>query len=316
MGTPAFAASILAHVSAWEPGRVTAVYTQPDRKANRGHKLQASPVKAWALERGIPVFQPERLKNDAETERLRALKPDFLLVAAYGCIIPKAILDIPAYPPLNVHGSLLPAYRGAAPLQRAIMENYEDRAVTGISIMEMVEALDAGPVYKTTTIALADLTCDELFLRMAEEGGPLLISVLDDFIRGAAIATPQDARYASYAAKIEKKDAWIAWDAPYAAVHAHIRALTSKPGAKTLLCLGSTKLPVTIGPGTRGTPCTQKPGTVAREGCALRIACKDFWYELRQIKPQGKAFMDCRDFANGLHTVSDSVIGFAGCDDA
>ena len=143
MGTPDFAATVLRHVAAWPGCEVVAAYCQPDRPAGRGHKLQPPAVKVLAQELGIPVFQPLNFKDEADRAALAGLRPDALVVAAYGLILPQSVLDIPTIGPFNVHGSLLPQYRGAAPIQRAIMDGNH---LTGISIMRMERGLDTGPM--------------------------------------------------------------------------------------------------------------------------------------------------------------------------
>ena len=143
MGTPDFAATVLRHVAAWPGCEVVAAYCQPDRPAGRGHKLQPPAVKVLAQELGIPVFQPLNFKDEADRAALAGLRPDALVVAAYGLILPQSVLDIPTIGPFNVHGSLLPQYRGAAPIQRAIMDGNH---LTGITIMRMERGLDTGPM--------------------------------------------------------------------------------------------------------------------------------------------------------------------------
>lgn len=313
MGTPAFAARIVDIVSHWPHGELIALYTQPDRPAKRGHKTQASAVKEWALARSIPIFQPATLKGPDELERMRALAPDFLLVAAYGLLSPQAILDVPTFPPLNVHGSLLPKYRGAAPVQRSIMECYGDGATTGVSIMQMVAALDAGPVFLQKPILIENKTADELFVYMADVGGALLCETLDAFRRGVAHGTPQDESQASYAAKLEKSDGIVRWNEPFAAVHAQIRGVTSSPGAHTNLSIANATIPITLLPGAQGSACAPNPpGTILLDPQGLHIACRDTWYTLDQVKPQGKGFMTAKAFCNGyLRAVPHGVCGSA-----
>ena len=157
MGTPDLAAAVLRRLVRWPGGDVVAVYTQPDRPAGRGHKLTPSPVKKLALELGLPVHQPLNFRQEGAVDELAALKPDLLVVAAYGLILPQAVLDIPTVDTLNVHTSLLPRYRGAAPIQRAVMENWQPGDVTGVSIMRIVPALDAGPVYASARCPSASI---------------------------------------------------------------------------------------------------------------------------------------------------------------
>ncbi|MEG1610562.1 MAG: methionyl-tRNA formyltransferase, partial [Bilophila sp.] len=176
MGTPAFAATVLCRVADWQGGTVVAAYCQPDRPAGRGHKLTPPAVKVCAQERGIPVLQPFHFREQADRDALAAFCPDVLVVAAYGLILPQAVLDIPRIGPFNVHGSLLPRYRGAAPIQRAIMDG---NALTGVTIMRMERGLDTGPMLAQRAIGidLAD-TAATLYAELAELGGTLMVETL------------------------------------------------------------------------------------------------------------------------------------------
>ena len=220
MGTPDLAAAVLRRLVRWPGGDVVAVYTQPDRPAGRGHKLTPSPVKKLALELGLPVHQPLNFRQEGAVDELAALKPDLLVVAAYGLILPQAVLDIPTVDTLNVHTSLLPRYRGAAPIQRAVMENWQPGDVTGVSIMRIVPALDAGPVYAQCEVPIGEHTAGSLHDVLAEAGGELLVTVLDKLRDGSAQPREQDESRVTYAAKLAKEDGYIDWDRPAAEVHA------------------------------------------------------------------------------------------------
>jgi methionyl-tRNA formyltransferase len=193
-GTPAFAlASLEALVSAGI--RPVTVLTQPDRPAGRGKRLTQSPVKAFAVDRSIPVLQPKTLRDDAVVAELEALEPDVLIVAAYGLILPQAVLDIPTHGCINVHASVLPAWRGAAPIQAAILAGDTH---TGISLMAMTAGLDCGPVYVSESIPIgADETAGELHDRLAALGGRLLTGNLDAILAGRIEAVEQDEALAS-----------------------------------------------------------------------------------------------------------------------
>jgi len=226
-GTPDFAlASLKALV---ESGRIpVAVLTQPDRPAGRGKKLTASPVKKYALENDIPVLQPVTLRDERAAAELEALHPDVLIVAAYGLILPQNILDIPTRGCLNVHASALPRWRGAAPIQAAILAGDE---TTGISLMAMTAGLDCGPVYTTEEIAIGDEeTAAELHDRLAALGGHLLVEHLHDILSGDTTATEQDESLASYAPKIVTSDARIDWSLPAEELARRIRAYNPFPG--------------------------------------------------------------------------------------
>lgn len=309
MGTPELAATVLRAVAGWPGGRLAAVYTQPDRPAGRGHKLMPSPVKVLASSLGLPVEQPLNFKDEEECRKLAAYKPDFLLVAAYGLLLPRAVIETPRFPPLNVHTSLLPLYRGAAPIQRALMENWEEDARTGVSIMEIVQALDAGPVYAQESLPLAGHTGGTLHDALAEMGGRLLLSVLDQFAAGTARATPQDESRATYAAKLSKADGYVDWNAPAAAVDARVRAVTPWPGARSAFHFDGREAQILqLGPGKilRDVPMPRVlPGSVFWDGADLRVACADAWYALGTVRPQGKKDMEARAFVNGFLRLQD-----------
>jgi methionyl-tRNA formyltransferase len=227
-GTPDFAlASLVALV---ESGHIpAAVLTQPDRPAGRGKKLSASPVKEFALGENIPVWQPETLKDPKVVADIAALEPDVLVVAAYGLILPQAVLDIPNGGCLNVHASLLPRWRGAAPIQQAILNDDEQ---TGVCLMQMEAGLDTGPVYVSVTTSIAaDETAGELHDRLAWMGGELLCEYIDEIVAGNVEAIPQDEALATYAAKIRKQDARIDWNQPAQFVQRQVRAYNPVPGA-------------------------------------------------------------------------------------
>ncbi|MBR3664375.1 MAG: methionyl-tRNA formyltransferase [Desulfovibrio sp.] len=300
MGTPQFAVRILEQLAQWPQGKIVAVYTQPDRPAKRGKKLCASPVKEAACKLNISVKQPLNFKNESDLEELALLQPDFLVVAAYGQILPARVLALPHFPPLNVHASLLPRYRGAAPVQRAIMENYLPDAETGISIMQMVEALDAGPVFLQRRMVIGQKTSDELLQEMAEKGGQALLEVMTAFLEDRAVGQVQDESQASYAQKIDKADGFVNWDAPFDQVHAQIRAVTSVPGARTSITIQDHVFDIILLPGRRGSSLSLTPAGTARfDEDGLAIACRDFWYRVDMLKPQGKSFMTSKSFANG-----------------
>ena len=231
-GTPAFArASLSALVDAGKSP--VAVLTQPDRPAGRGKRLTAGPVKEYALEAGIPVMQPASLEEYSTVETLRSLEAELIVVAAYGLLLPQSVLDLPRCGCVNVHASLLPRWRGAAPVQSAILAG--DRK-TGISLMRMEAGLDTGPVFCSAEIEIgAAETAGELQERLAVLGGELLVSAIDDICAGRLRATEQDAGQASYAPKFASADARIDWDRPAEEVARHVRAFNPVPGAWTML---------------------------------------------------------------------------------
>jgi methionyl-tRNA formyltransferase len=288
-GTPDFArASLEALV---EAGRVpVAVYTQPDRPAGRGRKLKASPVKRFAQAQGIPVLQPATLRSDEAVGEFAALEPDLLVVAAYGLILPQAILDVPTYGCINVHASLLPRWRGAAPIQASILAG---DATTGISLMEMTAGLDSGPVYSRESIAIgADETAGELHDRLAALGGRLLVADLDAILSGDMEAFEQDESLVTHAPKIDKRDAEIDWSLPAAALARRIRAYNPFPGAYTAaagLRLKIWRASVSDGEG--------EAGAVLRfDSDAVVVACGEGALRLEELQLPGKRRAPVHEF--------------------
>ena len=227
-GTPEFAlVSLRALVAS---GRVPlAVLTQPDRPAGRGKKLTISPVKRFAIAADIPVWQPATLKDPDMVARIADLDPDAIIVAAYGLILPRAVLDLPRHGCINVHASLLPRWRGAAPIQHAILQGDAD---TGICLMRMDAGLDTGPVYASAGTPIGDAeTAGELHDRLAAMGAELLVEKLGDILAGRLDPMPQDETAATYAGKIRRQDAAIDWGRSAEEISRKIRAYNPVPGA-------------------------------------------------------------------------------------
>ena len=230
-GTPDFAVPTLQALLDSEH-QICGVYTQPDRPAGRGRKLTASPVKALAVSANLPVFQPENFKQAGALEELAALEPDLIVVIAYGLILPQAVLDIPKFGSINVHGSLLPRWRGAAPIHRAVMAG-DDK--TGITIMKVVKKLDAGDMlYKIECPINADSTSSELHDQLAEIGAQGLIQVVNQIEQGTLIAEPQDEALVTYAHKLEKNEAMLDWQKSAQELDRQVRGLNAWPVAQTL----------------------------------------------------------------------------------
>lgn len=229
-GTPEFAAVALQALID-SPHNVIAVYTQPDRPAGRGRKLKAGPVKELAQKHDIDVHQPESLKSHEEQETLAALKPDVMVVAAYGLLLPQAVLTIPPMGCLNIHASLLPRWRGAAPIQRAILAGDKE---TGITIMQMDVGLDTGDMlHKVTTPIRPDDTAATLHDRLAELGAQAIIEALDGLRDGSLTPEVQDENQACYAKKLHKNEAAIDWQQPAAKIAGQIAAFNPWPVAQT-----------------------------------------------------------------------------------
>lgn len=225
-GTPDFAARHLAALLSSDH-EVVAVYTQPDKPAGRGQKLTASPVKELALAHALPVYQPASLRNEEAQAELAALGADLMVVVAYGLILPKAVLDTPRLGCLNVHGSLLPRWRGAAPIQRAI---WAGDAETGVTIMQMDVGLDTGAMIRKVSCTIAsDETSASLYDKLAELGPQALVDTLDAMAAGDTTAEAQDDTLANYAQKLSKEEARIDWSMEAVAIERCIRAFNPWP---------------------------------------------------------------------------------------
>jgi len=287
-GTPEFARVALARIVA-AGFDVPLVLTQPDRPAGRGMKVVASPVKTFALERGIAVAQPQGLRLDgryvadarAGERSLAAAAPDVIVVAAYGLLLPPWLLALPRHGCVNIHASLLPRWRGAAPIQRAIEAG--DRS-TGVTIMQMDAGLDTGPMLLAEEVAIgAAESAGALQARLAVLGGELIVRVLADIADGRLDATPQPEDGVSYAAKIGKAEATIDWHAPAAAIERKLRAFDPAPGARSVLAgeaITCWRGVVRAGSGTPGT-------IVAVERDALVVACSDGLLSLTELQRAG-----------------------------
>jgi methionyl-tRNA formyltransferase len=231
-GTPAFAVPTLSALLD-SPDRVVAVVTQPDRPRGRGQRVRPEAVKILAQARGIEVLQPDRLGDDGFLTAFRTLAADLAIVASYGRILPRGLLDLPPLGFLNVHASLLPRWRGAAPVHRAILAGDH---VTGVTIMRVVPALDAGPMLAAASVDIApEETSAELEARLATLGADLLVATLGRMAEGPVAETPQDERHVTYAPRLQRRESRIDWARPAAAVHDQIRGLQPWPLATALL---------------------------------------------------------------------------------
>jgi methionyl-tRNA formyltransferase len=294
-GTPEFAAVHLDGLV--EAGYLpVAVYTQPDRPAGRGKKLTASPVKARALEAGLPVLQPSSLKSADARAQLASLRPDLLIVVAYGLILPQPVLDTPSRGCINVHASLLPKWRGAAPIQRAIEAGDSE---TGITIMQMDAGLDTGPMLASAVVPIGPrMTAGELHDALADAGVPLLLEVLDDLDRAQAAAQGQDDRLASYASKITRDEARLDWNRPADALQRQVRAFNPFPVCWTELGQQRIKIWEAYARASAGADSGEgaardnaAPGTLLHaDDDGLKVACGDGVLQLTRIQlPGGKA---------------------------
>ncbi len=303
MGTPEFAAVILRKLLDRPEANVIAAYTQPDRPAGRGYALKAPPVKDLALERGLKVFQPLNFKDEKDREELRSLGADLFIVAAYGLILPQSVLDMPRLGAINVHASLLPRYRGAAPIQRSIMNG---DAVTGITIMQMEAGLDSGPILLQRAMGIGiDDTSATLHDDLANLGADLLMETLEKLSRGQLHAITQDHSKATRAPKLRKEEGLMDFKDAALSVHAKARGLTPWPGPYFMLQRDNQALKIDFTPGRplnldqatlQQTTPGQILGLIDNE---LAIRCADKAYAVKTLRPAGKKSMSAVDFANG-----------------
>ncbi|WP_406068361.1 methionyl-tRNA formyltransferase [Micromonospora sp. NBC_01638] len=293
-GTPAVAVPALAAVAA-SRHELAAVVTRPDAPAGRGRGLSRSPVGEWADEHGVEVLTPARPRDPEFLDRLRELAPDCVPVVAYGALVPPAALEIPRYGWVNLHFSLLPAWRGAAPVQHAVLHGDE---LTGASVFHLEEGLDTGPVFGTLTdeIRAAD-TSGDLLGRLAESGAGLLVAVLDAIADGTARAEPQPADGVSLAPKLTVDDARVRWNDPAFAVDRRIRACTPAPGSWTTFRGERVKLgpvvPAPDGP-------ELKPGELLVEKSRVLAGTATMPVRLGEVRAAGKRAMGATDWARGV----------------
>jgi len=291
MGTPEFAVSSLA--ACFELGDVVAVVTQPDKPKGRGNTLAAPPVKELALSRGVPVLQPVKLRTPPFSEELRKFAPDVCVVTAYGRILPKDLLDLPPKGCVNVHASLLPRFRGAAPIQWAIAHG---DAETGVSLMVMDEGLDTGPVLAMKRLPIpADETSASLHVKLAALGGEVLRESLPAYLRGELKPVPQPSEGVVLAPIIDKDQGRLDFTKPAVELERRLRAFTPWPGAFTTLGGKLLKVHRMRAAGSTGTP-----GTVLAANLdGIEVACGEGSLVLLEIQPEGKRVMSAADFLAG-----------------
>lgn len=293
MGTPDFSVPTLTEIVG-QGHEVVAAYTQPPRPAGRGYDLRQSPVHQKAEALGIPVYYPKSLRTESELLNFIDHKADVAVVVAYGLLLPKSILEAPVHGCLNLHASLLPRWRGAAPINRAVMAG---DAESGVMVMRMEEGLDTGPVCAAEKIAIdADMTAGELHDRLSPLGADLMVRALSALERGTLGCTPQPDDDATYAKKIEKAETRIDWTRPSADVHNHIRGLSPFPGAWCEMTLSGKAERVKILRSERAEG-SGAPGTVLDE--RLAIACGVGAVRLVELQRAGKKPMRAEDFLRG-----------------
>jgi methionyl-tRNA formyltransferase len=302
-GTPEFAVPSLRRLAAHPDFSVDAVITQPDRPRGRGQHLSSCPVKEAALELGLPVHQPETIKADSSQEFLKQIAPDAVVIIAYGQIIPARLLPIPRLGWINVHGSLLPKYRGAAPIHWAIA-NGETR--TGITTMQIDAGMDTGPTLLQQEIEIGpDETSPELYARMSEAGASLVVDSLLKFDRGDIAPTPQGSANASYAPNLKKEDGRIDWARTARQIYNRMRGFAPWPGAfttfrgQTCHVWGRPERNYALGDGI-------SPGEIVLEGKEIIVACGErTCLHVESMQLEGRKRISAQEFANGARLIAD-----------
>jgi len=293
MGTPEFALQPLQGLLAAGVNLV-GVYTQPDRPKGRGKKLAASPVKQLALEHGIPVFQPEKLRDQQAVEELQALQPDLIIVVAYGQILPKVVLDIPRYHCINIHASLLPEYRGAAPINKVIIDGGTE---TGVTTMLMDVGLDTGDMLVKRSLNIGENeTAGELHDRLALLGRKVMEETLDRLCAGTLVVEKQDDSLSCYAPMLKKEDGLIDWQRSAIEIHNQVRGLDPWPGAYTYLEGEVLKIAAT----TVDTGSVEVAGTIiSADKTGVRIACGEGVLIVGELQLPGRKRLAAMNFLSG-----------------
>ena len=305
MGTPDF--SVPALKALVEAGHeVAAVVTQPDRPRGRGKELQMTPVKVQALAYGIPVYQPEKVKDPAFVEILRNLQPEVIVVIAFGQILSRDILDLPPYGCINIHASLLPKYRGAAPIQWAVIDWEKE---TGVTTMMMDVGLDTGDMLEKTVIPLDPKeTGGSLFDKLSQAGGPLILSTLEKLKAGTAVRTPQTDEDSTYAKMLTKSLGQIDWSMEAAAIERLIRGLNPWPSAYTFVH-GKT-LKIWDADVLKESSDGAAPGQIIRtDPHSLIVAAGEALLSIRELQLEGKKRMDVETFLRGYTIEKGEILG-------
>lgn len=293
MGTPEFAVNALKSII--DDGyNVVGCYTQPDKMQGRSSKLIASPVKECAAAHGIPVFQPEKIRLEENVEELRSLAPDIIIVAAFGQILPLSILEMPKYGCINIHASLLPRYRGAAPIEWSVINGEKE---TGVTTMFMAEGLDTGDIIEEAVTEIgAKETAEELRSRLAELGAELILSTMKAVISGDFKRTPQDDSKSNYAVRLSKEMGKADWSLPAVKIERLIRGLRPWPVVYSSLSGRGLKIyAADVVEDMSG-----EPGEII-EVCKKNfvVACGEGALRIRMVQPEGKKMMDAASFLNG-----------------
>ena len=296
MGTPDFAVGSLQALCESGKHEILAVVTQPDRPKGRGNKLLQTPVKEYALEQGLTVYKPQKVKTPEFVELLHELQPELIVVAAFGQFLSKEILELPKYGCINVHASLLPKYRGAAPIQYAIIKGEKE---SGVTIMQMDIGMDTGAMLDKVVVPIAEnTTMGELHDALREQGAALLLEVIDKIAAGTAVAEPQDDAQATYATLLDRSMEHIDWSKTAQEVHNLIRGFNPAPSTFTKLPNGkSLKI---WGSKMTGKSSAAAAGTVIETGKhSFFVACGEGVLEITEVQPESKKRMPAQVFLNG-----------------
>jgi methionyl-tRNA formyltransferase len=306
MGSPDFAVPALEAVRTAH--EVALVVTQPDKPAGRGKKLAAPAVKVAALAAGLEVAQPKSARDPQFVNTLRATDADIGIVVAYGKILPLAVLEAFPHGCVNIHGSLLPKYRGAAPIQRAVIDG---ESQTGVTIMKLDEGMDTGPMLLVRTLPIGDNdTAGEVFERLAPLGAKALLDALEQIAAGESVETPQDDSKASHAPMLAKSEGQVDFTRPATVVHNLIRGVDPWPGAYTML--GDKRLKLI---GSKIGKDQGRPGeVVAVDSDGMTIACEEGAVTIREVQAPGKKRMSAADFARGHQLAVGTILGTSGSD--
>lgn len=306
MGTPDFAVGSLQALCESGKHEIVGVVTQPDRPKGRGNKMLMTPVKEYALEQGLTVYQPQKVKTPEFVQTLRELQPELIVVAAFGQFLSREILELPPHGCINVHASLLPKYRGAAPIQYAIIKGEKE---SGVTIMQMDIGMDTGAMLEKVVVPIAEnTTMGELHDALREQGAALLLKVIDDIAAGTAIAEPQNDAEATYATLLDRSMEHIDWTKSAQEVHNLIRGFNPAPSTFTKLPNGkSLKI--------WGSRLTDKKseaaaGTVVEAGKhSFFVACGSGVLEITEVQPESKKRMAAQVFLNGRGVAEGDILG-------
>ena len=306
MGTPDFAVGSLQALCESGKHEIVGVVTQPDRPKGRGNKMLMTPVKEYALEQGLTVYQPQKVKTPEFVQTLRELQPELIVVAAFGQVLSREILELPPHGCINVHASLLPKYRGAAPIQYAIIKGEQE---SGVTIMQMDIGMDTGAMLEKVVVPIAEnTTMGELHDALREQGAALLLKVIDDIAAGTAVAEPQNDAEATYATLLDRSMEHIDWTKSAQEVHNLIRGFNPAPSTFTKLPNGkSLKI--------WGSRLTDKKseaaaGTVVEAGKhSFFVACGSGVLEITEVQPESKKRMAAQVFLNGRGVAEGDILG-------